>query len=43
MIQNCLILSDVTVGDKSKLKDAKVPMGQVIEEKSVITGEAGIE
>lgn len=40
LIQNCLILSDVQVGDKSKIKDAKVPSGQVIEEKSNITGES---
>jgi ADP-glucose pyrophosphorylase len=40
-IQNCLILSNVTIGDKSKIKDAKIPMSQEIEEKSNITGETG--
>ena len=41
LIQNCLILSKVQVGEKAKIKDAKVPMGQIIEEKSNITGENG--
>ncbi len=40
-IQNCLILSKVQIGDKSKIKDAKIPMSQIIEEKSNITGESG--
>jgi ADP-glucose pyrophosphorylase len=40
-IQNCLILSKVHVGDKAKIKDAKIPMSQVIEEKANITGETG--
>lgn len=43
LLQNCLILSKVQVGDKAKIKDARVPMSQVIEEKAVIVGDTANE
>ncbi len=43
LIQNCLILSKVQVGDKAKVKDARVPMSQIIEEKANITGDSANE